>query len=855
MTTPSKIAPAILSVFGLPFLGMGLFAVFAFLNAADQPLPNKIGAVVFASVFAIIGAGLVFGSWYGYSRQKVQAARELASPASPWLWRQDWAASRVESKNKSSAIGWWIATVLVNMLSLPACLAAISQSTKTQDPKYILAAAFEIIGLLVLVGALRATIRLERFGKTYFEMRSLPFSPGGHVAGAIHMQLDADAQHGIDLKLSCLRRMVTGSGDNRSTQLVPLWEDSRNVSPASIMRSPLDTMVPVDFAIPGDALQTDHDNSSDQILWMLKANADVPGVDYSDEFEIPVFRTSQSSVPMTSQPPNEVFGIRTDDSAASGAAPAQAEAEVSEPRDHRVVANELPDGLELYFRAGRNIGRAVLIVSLAIGCAGLFFELVRTDRQTPKLVLFGVGFLAFIMILAAIHAALATTRIVVGNGTISWRRSVIGIPSSARQIPISEVDTIVPVTSIQQASSSGSTLYSLRLKTKDGKNYTLVDDIVSRQEARWIVSQMEKRAGLRLNTQVEVSGSFYGPPPQPGAALPGGYSVSLGGVKVNARSSNNWSSAVAVLFFFAWAGFMVSMVLRMPFSRAVNRSGRAAGVRTRAVTPSVPHFVRTPEMRQASLAQVMAWPAQQQAEELTARALEHDSAALQAFDQSTPQWVGKIHLTDSLRQLEGRGRYSSDLRVRRAEADLELTLDGWPKTPNSVDMLMSQAKADLQVRARSLYFLGILAGDGIETEQAYSFILDYARHDRDPVVRQWGAEGLRFIGTDEALDELFDIFTHDASFAVRDRAGCNISDCGIFKRSQRLRMVPRLIDLISDTHLNTQMRNWSYLALREITDENLPPDAIAWRTWYRDHASTKQTQFAALDWWQVRGDN
>ena len=28
-----------------------------------------------------------------------------------------------------------------------------------------------------------------------------------------------------------------------------------------------------------------------------------------------------------------------------------------------------------------------------------------------------------------------------------------------------------------------------------------------------------------------------------------------------------------------------------------------------------------------------------------------------------------------------------------------------------------------------------------------------------------------------------------------------------------------------------------------------------WQRWYDDKAATKQAQFAALDWWRVRGDN
>ena len=260
-------------------------------------------------------------------------------------------------------------------------------------------------------------------------------------------------------------------------------------------------------------------------------------------------------------------------------------------------------------------------------------------------------------------------------------------------------------------------------------------------------------------------------------------------------------------------------------------------------------------MKQASLAEVLAWPPQQQAEELMARAVEHDSAARASHLTTHSTWVGHIQSTSNLQQLENRGRYSSDLRVRRAEADLELTLYGWSKTPNSVDLLMGLAKSDAASRPSALYFLGILAGDGVASERAHQFILDYARNNPDPTARQWATEGLSFVGTDEALDELFEIFTQDPSFAVRDRAGCNISDCGIFERKQRFRFVPSLIDLVSDPHANPQMRSWSFMALREITDENLPADAAAWRSWYKEKGDAKRAQFAALDWWQVRGDN
>jgi hypothetical protein len=521
VTKPSKLGPVFLSVFGLPFLGMGFFAAYSFLNAASQPLPARIGGAIFASVFAVIGGGLIFGSVYGYSLQKEQARRESANPASPWLWRQDWAASRVESKNKARTIGWWVAATLVNMLLLPVSLGSISKGLSVQDPTYIIPAALGLVGLLVLFGAIRATIRLERFGKTYFEMASLPFSPGSRLAGAIHIHLGTDVRHAVDLKLWCTRTVVTGSGNDRSTHKMPLWEGSKTISPTSLAHGLLDTIIPVEFTIPLDALQTDHDNPDDQIQWWLKVNANVPGANYSDEFEVPVFRNAQSPQAPALVPAEQASSSFEMPSGGQTATFSEASAEIPEPEHHRVHVTDSPQGLKFYFRAGRNLFRAVLFVSLAAGCGALLYAMLHRTQREPIFALVIVGLLTFFTTLASIHTALTSTRIVVGDGVISWRHSVLGI-GRTRQMKIADVASILAVTSITQASSSGSMLYSLRLQTNTGKQHSLVDEIQGRQEALWIVSQIEKRAGLRLNTQVQISDAFYRPPPQPGAASPNG---------------------------------------------------------------------------------------------------------------------------------------------------------------------------------------------------------------------------------------------------------------------------------------------------------------------------------------------
>jgi len=247
---------------------------------------------------------------------------------------------------------------------------------------------------------------------------------------------------------------------------------------------------------------------------------------------------------------------------------------------------------------------------------------------------------------------------------------------------------------------------------------------------------------------------------------------------------------------------------------------------------------------------------QDEAEELLERAIEHDPRALDLFEQNigSPEWLGKIKLTERMKELERRSEFSSDLRVRYANADLNLSMDGWQKNDEGADKLIERARSDAQYRASAVYFMGMMAGRGVAYDRLYPVLLEYAKHDPNSLVRVWAVEGMRYLGTDEALDQLFDSFVNDPSDQVRNRAGCNVSDCGNFKRAQRMRMVPNLISLTQDPNTTPQMRNWSFLALHEITDANVSNDATAWQSWYDQHGSEKLVQFEQADWWQVRGD-
>lgn len=815
---------------------------------------NPIAGAAFGLVFALIGAGLMFGAIYGYKQLKKQDELKAANPNSPWLWQPDWATSKALSLSRNSAIGWWIGMVLVSMIVVPIATTALPPLLRNSDPKALILIGLCVFPAILLAGALRATARRERYGKTYFEFNSLPFSPGKHVSGQIQLRLPTSTPHGVDLQLSCVRRIITGSGKEQTTSEIVLWQEEKNVPQSALASGPLGTAIPVDFGIPQDAYETDHQQTQDQLLWLLKAKADVPGVDYYDKFEVPVFRTSSgasSPAPDTNFTTSNFgsassFGSSFGSSFAAGTAPAfESDAsEVPVPLHPKVVVATTNDGsTEFYFPAFRNPAQTLGLFLFTAIWTGVVYFLAQSKAPWFFAVVFGLFDL--IPIYGFLQSAFGSTRIVVGGGKIISQRKMLG-GGSPREIPFSEVQSIVAGMGLQSSNAfSGS--YRVRLQSKSGEDFSLVDNITDRQEARWIVGQIEKLVGLKTDTHVALQDSFghdYSRPSQRG--------VSGATVPRTIPRANKLAAFVGVAGFMLWTGYVFYRVIGG--QHGVTNQPDSSKVKAN-LHKSVARISYAP-LTDDDVQRIQQLPMQDQAEELLERAIEHDPRALELFEQNigSPEWLGNIKLTERMKELERRSEFSSDLRVRFANADLNLSMDGWEKNDEGADKLIERARSDAQYRASAVYFMGMMAGRGVAYDRLYPVLLEYAKHDPDPIVRVWAVEGMRYLGSDEALDQLFDSFMNDPSEQVRNRAGCNVSDCGNFKRAQRMRMVPNLISLTQDPNTTPQMRNWSFLALHEITDAKVANDAAAWQNWYDQHGSEKLVQFEEADWWQVRGD-
>src|SRR4029077_4042205 len=205
-------------------------------------------------------------------------------------------------------------------------------------------------------------------------------------------------------------------------------------------------------------------------------------------------------------------------SAASGFADSSSDADsalVPAPANTKVIISAQGGRTEFYFPAFRSPVRAILLFVFTAIWSGVVYLLLHSRAPMIFPIVFGLTDL--LLVSASFHVLFGTSRISVGNGEILWARKILGI-GSAKRFSIPQIDAIMPVTSGQVGGNQGNPEYAIRLVTKEGRRYTLADEISSRQEARWIVSQIETLAGLKIDTRVRVD-SFYGSPPQPGQSV------------------------------------------------------------------------------------------------------------------------------------------------------------------------------------------------------------------------------------------------------------------------------------------------------------------------------------------------
>lgn len=250
-------------------------------------------AVLFALPFVGAGVGtlLIWGTIGGRRLLAEREALQARYPGEPWRWRPEWAGA-IKDATRPGTYVIWIFAGLWNAVAITASVVALPRELAHGDRAGWFILLFPAVGLALLVAAIRATIRLRKFGVSTLTLDTLPGVTGHHIAGTVVAGPALDTRQAVELTLTSIRRVTTGSGRNRSTSETILWQDTRTSVPSR--QGAAGVAILFRFALPADVAPCDDTRPADQTIWRLRAAAAVPGVDFDATFEVPVFRAPES---------------------------------------------------------------------------------------------------------------------------------------------------------------------------------------------------------------------------------------------------------------------------------------------------------------------------------------------------------------------------------------------------------------------------------------------------------------------------------------------------------------------------------------------------------------------------------
>lgn len=468
-------------LFGLPFAGVGT----AVLVAGVQRLlagnyKEGIFFTAFGLIFAFVGFGLMAGAFYSRREEKKKLARQAEFPQEPWRWREDWAKGRVESQATSRMAAIWIFAIFWNAISSPV-IPAIQKEWAHGKKEVLFALLFPLVGLGLLAWAIRTTLQRRKFGRPALKLLNPTGVVGGQLAGLVEVPAKLRPEGGFQTRLACVEKVMSRRSGERHTQESVRWEHQGTVS-QDLLAHELDrTAIPVQFDIPASLPDSSMDNENPRIIWRVTVQAALPGVDFSESYEVPVFRTADS--PLAKAAPLE--DVPRWDKPVEQFTP---------PVGTRIRVEPLPaGGCSVVFPAARNLGAVFILFLLAsIFGAAIGFMIVK---KAPIFFPIIFGLFEVFMVFGVFHMLCHSSRVEVTGRALRLQSRWLFF-SKQYEWTIAEIADVYVRRGMQAGDKS---YYDVKLKLRDGRDRELGSSVPGSEYAAWLAAVIREAMGLKGN--------------------------------------------------------------------------------------------------------------------------------------------------------------------------------------------------------------------------------------------------------------------------------------------------------------------------------------------------------------------
>jgi hypothetical protein len=384
-------------------------------------------------------------------------------------------ATRISGNTRANVKSVWFFTVLWNAVSAPVLVYIPPELAR--QPLAALGFLFPVVGAGLLVWALVTTARARRFGETWLDTSAGAARPGSSWRATIRARLpqpEDGGRYAVTVRLTCLQRTISRHGDGNDERETILWREEIEVDSAQIGFGGEQASIPVRFDIPADALETTAVGKGAGVVWVLTAEAALPGVNLKEDFDVPMRRTKSGGSEDPQRRTAAVVSI--DDLARTG-----------------ITVEPSADGMRFAFAPGRNVSFATGVTAITVGFVGALW--IQWHLGFPWFFRILTGLVVLLLVYVVIDLWLGTTVVVAADGTLRVRHTVLGA-GRARTLAASAVASIDLHINMQTQGRYGTPYYELRARLTSGRKVSLGDGIRNKRHAEWLAAQMRASIGL-----------------------------------------------------------------------------------------------------------------------------------------------------------------------------------------------------------------------------------------------------------------------------------------------------------------------------------------------------------------------
>ena len=243
---------------------------------------------IFLFVFGGVGLFLLIAVWRA-PKEKDKTLPQYQS--SPWLLNDKWQTATILSSSKMAMWGAWGFAAIWNLISAATPFLAYREVVEKENYLALIALLFPLVGIGLIVWAVRRTLEWRRFGPAPLTLDPFPGSIGGHVGGSIDAALPFDATTRFEMTLTNIHHYYSGSGKNRSRKEKALWQD---VQIAHAAHGSTGTRLTFRFDVPEDLDASDAEPEGDSYYaWRLNLKAELPGADLDRDYDQSLIHISE----------------------------------------------------------------------------------------------------------------------------------------------------------------------------------------------------------------------------------------------------------------------------------------------------------------------------------------------------------------------------------------------------------------------------------------------------------------------------------------------------------------------------------------------------------------------------------